>query len=219
MHEYEALYRRWKRYRLKRVITRVSLISLLLGSIGIGIWKYPLIKGELSKGFSLFQRSGGGEEAPLLLPSKEFEENLTPPSPPKKRATQKRRSHRRRETRETKRVPSPPPKRSSPVVIQEHKIDPQALERLFSKKPKLSTALLLANYYYERKGYKKAAFWALKANELDPNSRESWLLFAKSLAQSGDRNRAIAVLQVYIKKSGSPEAKALLEQITKGEIQ
>ena len=74
-------------------------------------------------------------------------------------------------------------------------------------------SLFLAKSYFNRGEYKKAEYWALQTNKLDNTIEESWLIFAHAKAKMGERNDAIKVLQSYIGKSNSLEARRLLEKI------
>jgi tetratricopeptide (TPR) repeat protein len=95
----------------------------------------------------------------------------------------------------------------------------KALESKFYHSPSLATALQIARYYYNKGDYKNAIKWAMRANSLDKRNEESWLLFAKALAKSGKRGRAISVLEIYAKQSGSHEALRLIEKIRAGVVE
>ncbi|MRI83099.1 MAG: hypothetical protein C6I00_01635 [Nitratiruptor sp.] len=213
MNEYEKLYHRWKRYRRRRLLRRLLFILLGAGGIVGGGYYWKMAPEQGAKEAPTTSQAPAQEVANILLPSKAFEANLRPIAPPPRPSKAKAKE------------PTPPPQpKAQPqqskglVVIQEHTIDPQTLKASFQTHPKLSTALLLANYYYKAGDYPQAANWALKANEIDPESEESWLLFAKALAKKGERDRAITVLRLYMKKRKSAAAYELLDQIMKGEF-
>ncbi len=77
-------------------------------------------------------------------------------------------------------------------------------------------AMYLAKYYYEKKNYRKAEYWALQANTIDSSKEESWLIFGKSKAKQGRRVDALRVLQAYYDRSGSTHVKELIDRIRKG---
>jgi len=79
-------------------------------------------------------------------------------------------------------------------------------------------SLFLAKSYYRKGNYKKAEYWALQTNKINGNIEESWLIFAKAKVKRGRRNEAIRILNAYIKRTRSIEAKVLLEKIKKGKI-
>ncbi len=87
------------------------------------------------------------------------------------------------------------------------------VERRFSVSPDPDDSLFLARAYYKKLKYRKAAHWALQTNKLDGDIEESWLIFAKSKARSGQKNEAIRVLTEYAKKSKSIAAKKLLRKL------
>jgi len=79
-------------------------------------------------------------------------------------------------------------------------------------------SLFLAKTYYRQGKYKKAAYWALQTNKVNENIEESWLIFAKAKVKSGQRNEAIRILNTYIKRTRSVEAKVLLKKIKRGSL-
>jgi len=91
----------------------------------------------------------------------------------------------------------------------------QEVERRFSVSPDPDDSLFLARVYYKKANYRKAAHWALQTNKLNGDIEESWLIFARSKARSGQKNEAIRVLKEYVKRSNSSEAKKLLKKLKK----
>jgi len=86
------------------------------------------------------------------------------------------------------------------------------VEKRFSVTQDPEDALFLARLYYEKKQYKKAEEWAFIANELNDQSEESWLIYAKAKAARGKKLEAIHILDSYLKKSNSLRARKLLEE-------
>ena len=89
------------------------------------------------------------------------------------------------------------------------------IESRFAFAPDPDDALFLARAYYKNGNYRKAARWALETNKLNGDIEESWLIFAKAKARTGQKNEAIRVLTQYTKKSNSVEAKKLLNKLKK----
>ncbi|UFH58604.1 CDC27 family protein [Sulfurovum mangrovi] len=87
------------------------------------------------------------------------------------------------------------------------------VERRFYQTHDADDSLFLAKSYFNRGEYKKAEYWALQTNKVDSSIEESWLLFAHAKAKLGQKNDAIKVLNSYIGKSNSLEARRLLEKI------
>ena len=92
------------------------------------------------------------------------------------------------------------------------------IEKRFRMGHDIDDSLFLAKSYYQRKNYKKAEYWALQTNKVNENIEESWLIFARAKAKRGQRNEAIRILNAYIKRTNSIEAKVLLDKIKKGKI-
>ena len=76
-------------------------------------------------------------------------------------------------------------------------------------------SLFLARTYFDKGNNKKAIYWALQTNKINPDIEESWLIFASAKARSGHKNEAIRILSSYVKRSNSYEAKVLLKQLKK----
>ena len=91
----------------------------------------------------------------------------------------------------------------------------KAVEERFADAPDSDDSLFLARGYYKRKNYRKAAYWALQTNKLDGGIEESWLIFARAKAKTGQKNEALRVLSEYVKKSNSSEAIKLLNTLKK----
>lgn len=89
----------------------------------------------------------------------------------------------------------------------------ETIKKKFISTKKPREALLLAKAYYAKKEYSKSEEWALRANKLNTKLDESWLLFAKSKAKLGKRDEALKILVNYYKKSRSPKARELIDNI------
>ena len=89
------------------------------------------------------------------------------------------------------------------------------IESRFAFAPDPDDSLFLARIYYKNGNYRKAARWALETNKLNGDIEESWLIFARAKAKTGQKNEAIRVLSQYAKKSNSAEAKKLLKKLKK----
>ena len=89
----------------------------------------------------------------------------------------------------------------------------EIMKQKFYENKNSREAMLLANAYYNAGNYKKSEKWALKANSLNRDLEESWLLFAKSKEQQGSRKEALKILETYYNKSQSSKAKALIQKI------
>jgi tetratricopeptide (TPR) repeat protein len=88
----------------------------------------------------------------------------------------------------------------------------------FRQSHETDDSLFLAKAYYRKGNYKKAEYWALQTNKVNGNIEESWLIFIKSKVKLGHKNEAIRILTEYVKRSNSPQARILLEKMTKGAL-
>jgi len=94
----------------------------------------------------------------------------------------------------------------------------ETIHKKFLKSNKPREALLLAKAYYNKGDYSKAEAWSLKANKLDSNLEESWLLFAKAKAKLGKKQESVKILASYYKKTRSSKAKVLINKVKRGQI-
>ena len=106
----------------------------------------------------------------------------------------------------------------SKVLIETEKIETvEYLKNKFYDTNNIVFALMLAEEYLHKKDYKNSIKWALRANELDPQSERSWIVFAKAKAKNGNPNQAIKALQAFQKISPSPAITTLIDKIKHGE--
>jgi len=87
------------------------------------------------------------------------------------------------------------------------------MKQKFARNKNPRDAILIAKAYYNAGNYKKAEEWALKANSLNSNLDESWLIFAKSKDKMGKRREALRILITYYNKSKSSKVKALINKM------
>lgn len=80
----------------------------------------------------------------------------------------------------------------------------------YNANPKYETALAVAREFYAKKEFSEAAVWAKKANQMNRESEEAWLLYAKSYYAQGRKNEAIGVLELFLNYKDSKAASELL---------
>lgn len=85
-------------------------------------------------------------------------------------------------------------------------IDPLAA---YEKSPKYETALDIARNFYSKNNFSEAAVWAKKANQINREGEEAWLLYAKSYYAQGKKSEAMAVLELYMNYKDSKAATQL----------
>jgi tetratricopeptide (TPR) repeat protein len=89
------------------------------------------------------------------------------------------------------------------------------IKKKFYATNNIAFSLLLSEKFLEKKEYKKALKWALISNEIDENSEQSWILFAKSKMKLGKKQDAINALTIYLKNNNSTKVKKILDDIKK----
>jgi len=93
-------------------------------------------------------------------------------------------------------------------TIQEISISKQDISVLiqnFNKNPTFEVAITIAKYFFNKNKLKKAQIWALKANNINPQRPESWIIFANILNKENKKEKAIEVLKIYKESYGINE--------------
>lgn len=80
----------------------------------------------------------------------------------------------------------------------------------YKSNPKYETALAAARDFYAKENFVEAANWAKKANQLNREDEEAWLLYAKSYYAQGRKNDAIGILELYLNYKDSKAASELI---------
>lgn len=80
----------------------------------------------------------------------------------------------------------------------------------YENNPKYETAMIAARDFYAQENFIDAAIWAKKANNMNREAEEAWLLYAKSMQAQGRSNEAIDILELYLNYK---ESKAAVELI------
>lgn len=92
------------------------------------------------------------------------------------------------------------------------------LKTKFDKNNSSDLAVLIAKKYYDIEDYKSSEKWALIANELNSDNEESWVIFAKSKYNLGQKYDAVKVLRIYNDKANSKEIEELIKHIESNAI-
>jgi len=92
------------------------------------------------------------------------------------------------------------------------------VENRFKVSHDVDDALFLAKSYYKKGLYKKALYWSLETNKIDGNIEDSIFIFIKSKIKLGNTTEGITILNAYIKKTSSNEARKLLFNINNDAI-
>ena len=105
-------------------------------------------------------------------------------------------------TNKPKKIKPQPKTEEKEPVIQEKKVSVSELIRKFNLNPDYDLAMLIAKEYYNRGDLNNARIWVIKANNLNPEDVESWLLFADILVKKNEKQKALKILNVYIDTYG-----------------
>jgi len=148
------------------------------------------------------------EKKPVIrqkpVEEKKKSESLTPNLsfviPKIKEDEPKKTAHVTKKTEEIKKEP-----KNTISVIKEQSVNVKDLISSFKKEPKYDTAMVISKYYYNKKDYKNAKLWALKANSIDPSKYQSWKMFAMILIKKNDKIKAKEVLKIYLNDYGDNE--------------
>jgi tetratricopeptide (TPR) repeat protein len=96
--------------------------------------------------------------------------------------------------------------------------DIQEIITRFKKNNNPTLSLFIAKKYYELGEYRNAYNYSLITNELNKDIEASWIIFAQSLVKLNEKDKAIKILQEYIKHSNSNRANLLLDEILSGKF-
>ncbi|HBM36627.1 MULTISPECIES: tetratricopeptide repeat protein [unclassified Sulfuricurvum] len=80
----------------------------------------------------------------------------------------------------------------------------------YRSNPKYETALIIAREFYTQENFVDSAIWAKKANQLNREAEEAWLLYAKSYYAQGRKSEAINILELYLNYKDSKTASELV---------
>jgi len=92
------------------------------------------------------------------------------------------------------------------------------VEKRFHQSHDIDDSLFLAKSYYKKGNYKKAVQWAYETNKLDSTLEESFLIFIKSKMKLGERSEVLSILNRYLERHDSKNARVLLNQINNNEF-
>jgi tetratricopeptide (TPR) repeat protein len=207
MYDIEQLEAQWRRYRRKRIALPVAVAALIIAGIG---------------GYRIWRASDAAPEptpAPEVAAATHKENSTVKPAAANR--TSPRTGGWKMTFNDDASAPheastSPTKKIAIEVTPRKSERTVSAIEKRFRFAKDKDDALFLARYYYDKKKYKKAMYWALETNKLDSDIEESWLIFARAKAHLGERTEAIRVLQAYVDRSGSAKARVLLDKIRRG---
>ena len=108
-------------------------------------------------------------------------------------------------------TPTPPAQNNRLLEVSSASANAMTPEQLYQRSPKFDTALTIARDFYTKEDYVQAAQWAKKANQMNREAEEAWLLYAKSYYAQGKKNEAIGVLELFLNYKDSKAAADLIK--------
>jgi len=94
----------------------------------------------------------------------------------------------------------------------------QYLKEKFQKTHDLVFALMLCKNYYSQKNYRESLKWSIIANDVNSQSEQSWMWFAKSKYRLNKKKDAIKALKAFLQSNKSKSIRLLLKDIINGEV-
>ncbi len=221
MGEIEELEKRWKKYKLKQYVKRFLYFFIVLIVVIFLPVAYKSIKSyQLSKK----EQKTPKHDKNTTVTNEPIAKKDTPP-PPEEVASIKpeKKKHIRPKLHiivSDEPINGDDPTTTTNGVEFDKSVDNKALVKTIESRFKMTKdyddAMFLAKYYYAKKNFKKAEYWAMQANLIDSNQEDSWIVFAKAKAKQGKRADALRVLQAYFDRTGSMKIKNLIDRIRKG---
>jgi len=229
MYDIKPLEEEWEKYNKKRKRPRYIFILIAFLSLGIAIlWKYgksPLLNADKNSSTRKMQTSDVLADKTIstleVHKTKVKDNNIRDNNPMDPSDVFVDRDEKKVQTVKSVSGPDSDEQTRTRKKIHFEMVDantPRAykeIESRFAFAPDPDDALFLARIYYKKGNYRKAAYWALQTNKLNGGIEESWLIFAKAKARTGQKNEAIQILTQYVKKSNSVEARKLLKKLKK----
>jgi len=232
MYDIDELERTWIRYSRKRFLKRSLLAGgvLLLIAVPIG---YVILKPAQSVSApptAVMKRPDMPAQKPPVPSSEEAEKKRTLKNEAPLRAVvpvaEKPKAKKPRmmitlsdpgKSSDTEREETPEQKKIRLQMTDAKSVKVvRMIEKRFPMTRDYNDAMYLAKYYYGKRNYRKAEYWAMQANTIDSNREESWIVFGKAKAKRGHRADALRVLQAYYDRSGSMRVQTLIDRIRKG---
>lgn len=229
MYDIEELENRWLRYKRKYLLKFATILLGLFVSIALVLWLTQ--RGEQEKG----DRSEPKEKKESVAKeskrtdSKRKRVEALKTEVPSMKTRESKEPRRKREVvssisddvvlyrggKVIQKSKAKTKKLELEIVEPSDKKIVKEIEDRFKTSKSYDDAIYLAEYYYNRKNYKKAIEWAKEANTIDSLPEESWMIFCKAKAKDGHRVEALKVLDIYYKRTGSTAAFNLMDLIRK----
>lgn len=214
INDFDLLLQQCKARAVKRVIRIALRVAGSLALVGAGIFGYlqyrtstqPLLLVEIPKAIvpvSLRENNNSLVSAPIVAIAP-VTANVIQPTPIAAVSANP--------------VSTAQPAKITPGVQSTHILEVSSAsnhamspEQTYQRSPKFETALTIARDFYTKEDYAQAAVWAKKANQMNREAEEAWLLYARSYYAQGKKNEAIEVLELYLNYKDSKVATELVK--------
>lgn len=110
-------------------------------------------------------------------------------------------------------------KPTSLLSVSSQKNDINSLIKQYENFPQYKQALEIANHFYNKKQYEEASIWAKKANKINREKEEAWILYAKSEYSQNNKTAAINSLKLFLEYKNSQNASLLLSKWEKESLE
>lgn len=196
--------------RLLRIVLRIlgSIVLLGVGAFGYFQWKMstqqPVIAKPSAKVIAPVQKEENTSIPSAVIP-KVVKVTITPTSVPEAILPTPITS-----TAPIASKPSPAPTNRL-LEVSNASSASMSPEQTYQRSPKFETALGIARDFYTKEDYVQAAIWAKKANQMNREAEEAWLLYARSYYAQGKKNEAIGVLELFLNYKDSKAANDLIK--------
>ena len=115
---------------------------------------------------------------------------------------QKTYPHSSKNPQQIKKVENKPIVKKDKFVLKEKEVSLKELINKFHKNPDVNLALIIARKYLNENNLTKAQQWSLKANNLQPQNPDSWILFADIFIKKKNIKKAKEILKFYLDSYG-----------------
>jgi tetratricopeptide (TPR) repeat protein len=219
MLDFDALEKRCKRYHRKKILKLVSGVIAGIGVLGILVYTYLSqslhVSNNVTEKKEVVHVVSKTTKPPKVAQEtqqrtiKNLQQNKDNVQPTKQ-------LHKKVVTHKEKPkkiIQKKPVKKVEPKsLVSQNEVNIEQLEKVYERRKSYTIAIKIAKKYFDKKDYKNSLKWAKKANNLNKEKSDSWILYAKSKYELGHKSAAKEILHFYLNYKNSKEVKMLLKQ-------
>jgi tetratricopeptide (TPR) repeat protein len=220
MHNYDELEKIYYRKKFKRYFIYGALLLLVIGLVLFIYYKFNVSKAskvpnqikkiesntsiKIKKPVKIIKSEKKEQNKSIKKSIKHIDKLILNPVIPDINFTSSEPKEKTTVKKSVKQVKKQEPVKKPIIKIQviKKKESLSSLINSYNVSDDYTTAIKIANIYFKRKNYNKSIEWAKKANDINAENYESWLLYAKSLVKLGEINKAKKLLKSYIEIYG-----------------